>query len=180
MDQLRDGRAHFGCGVTEQPIVDREAGGSLEIIAGNVNRLPFDLIASPDVQSFEDMRGATVGVSSLEAGSSSLVMRMFARHGLRQPTTTRKHEPDSTAPGSSEPPGRGRLGRVIPNDAALDATLAPEAVPGTRSLCDPLAEVDHLSATRTSSVVRSRGRSDARSSHEELERSGPPPACRWL
>jgi ABC-type nitrate/sulfonate/bicarbonate transport system substrate-binding protein len=84
-ERLKDGRAQIGCGVTEHVILDSESGGSLEIIAGNVNRLPFDLIASPGIRSFEDMRGKTVGVSSLEAGSSSLVMRLFSAHGLEFP-----------------------------------------------------------------------------------------------
>jgi NitT/TauT family transport system substrate-binding protein len=85
IDRLKDGRAQFGCGVTEQVILDTERGGSLEIIGGNINKLPFDLIAAPDISTFEDMRGKTVGVSSVEAGSSSLVMKMFAAHGLHYP-----------------------------------------------------------------------------------------------
>jgi ABC-type nitrate/sulfonate/bicarbonate transport system substrate-binding protein len=83
--RLKDGRVQFACGVTEQVILDSESGGDLEIIGGNVNRLPFDLIAAPSIHSFEDMRGKTVGVSSLDAGSSSLVMRLFAAHGLEYP-----------------------------------------------------------------------------------------------
>jgi NitT/TauT family transport system substrate-binding protein len=84
-ERLKDGRVQFACGVTEQVILDSESGGRLEIIGGNVNRLPFDLIARPSIRSFEDMRGKTVGVSSLEAGSSSLVMKLFAAHGLEYP-----------------------------------------------------------------------------------------------
>jgi ABC-type nitrate/sulfonate/bicarbonate transport system substrate-binding protein len=84
-ERLRDGRVNLACGVTEHVILDAEGGGDLAIIGGNVNRLPFDLIAAPSVRSFDDMRGRTVGVSSLEAGSSSLVMELFAEHGLRYP-----------------------------------------------------------------------------------------------
>ncbi|WP_433036701.1 ABC transporter substrate-binding protein [Actinomycetospora sp. CA-053990] len=85
VERLRDGRAQVGCGVTEQVILDAEQGGSLVIVGGNVNKLPFDLVAAPDVHSFADMRGRTVGVSSLEAGSSSLVMKLFEAHGLHHP-----------------------------------------------------------------------------------------------
>jgi NitT/TauT family transport system substrate-binding protein len=83
--RLKDGRVQLACGVTEQVILDSEQGGNLEIIAGNVNRLPFDLIARPGIRSFDDMRGRTVGVSSLDAGSSSLVMKLFSAHGLEHP-----------------------------------------------------------------------------------------------
>jgi ABC-type nitrate/sulfonate/bicarbonate transport system substrate-binding protein len=84
-ERLKDGRVQLAAGVTEQVILDSEHGGKLEIIAGNVNRLPFDLIARPGIRSFEDMRGRTVGVSSLDAGSSSLVMELFTAHGLEHP-----------------------------------------------------------------------------------------------
>ena len=83
--RLKAGEVQFSCGVTEHVILDSESGGDLEIIGGNVNRLPFSLIAHGSIRSFEDMRGKTVGVSSLEAGSSSLVMKLFSAHGLEYP-----------------------------------------------------------------------------------------------
>lgn len=84
-DRLKDGRVELACGITEHVILDAETGGRMEIIGGNVNRLPFSLIAGKSIRGFADMRGKTVGVSSLEAGSSSLVMRLFAAHGLQYP-----------------------------------------------------------------------------------------------
>ena len=84
-DRLKDGRVQLACGITEHVILDAESGGRLEIIGGNVNRLPFSLIAGKSIRGFADMRGKVVGVSSLEAGSSSLVMRLFAAHGLEYP-----------------------------------------------------------------------------------------------
>jgi ABC-type nitrate/sulfonate/bicarbonate transport system substrate-binding protein len=84
-DRLRDGRVALACGVTEHVVLDSENGGDLEIIGGNVNKLPFSLIAGKDIKSFADLRGKTVGVSSIEAGSSSLVMQLLAEHGLRYP-----------------------------------------------------------------------------------------------
>ena len=62
-----------------------ETGGESVILGGNVNRLPFSLIAGKGVRGWEDMRGKVVGVSSLDAGSSSLVLRLFEAHGLRHP-----------------------------------------------------------------------------------------------
>ncbi len=88
-DRLRDGRVQLAFGITEHVILDAEAGGRTEIIGGNVNRLPFSLIAGKSIRSFEDMRGKTVGVSSLDAGSSSLVMQLFAAHGLHHPADYR-------------------------------------------------------------------------------------------
>jgi ABC-type nitrate/sulfonate/bicarbonate transport system substrate-binding protein len=84
-NRIRDGRAQLGYGITEHVVLDSEAGGYLEIIGGNVNRLPFSLIAGKNIRSFEDLRGKTVGVSSIEAGSSSLVMKLLAARGLEYP-----------------------------------------------------------------------------------------------
>jgi ABC-type nitrate/sulfonate/bicarbonate transport system substrate-binding protein len=84
-NRLIDGRVQLAFGITEHVILDAEAGGRTEIIGGNVNRLPFSLIAGKSIRGFEDMRGKVVGVSSLQAGSSSLVMRLFEAHGLRHP-----------------------------------------------------------------------------------------------
>ena len=83
--RLQDGRLDLALGVTEHIILDSESGGSLEIIGGNVNRLPFSLIAGKDIHSFEDLKGRTIGVSSVQAGSSSLVMKIMESHGLHYP-----------------------------------------------------------------------------------------------
>src|SRR4029077_12138150 len=81
-DRLRDGRVDLALGVTEHVVLDSERGGHLAIIGGNVNKLPFSLIAGRDIKSFADLKGRRIGVSSIEAGSSSLVMQLLAEQGL--------------------------------------------------------------------------------------------------
>src|SRR5215470_17207775 len=84
-NRLRDGRAELAYGITEHVVLDSEAGGFLEIVGGNVNRLPFSFITGKNIRTFEDLRGKVVGVSSIEAGSSSLVMKLLAARGLEHP-----------------------------------------------------------------------------------------------
>jgi ABC-type nitrate/sulfonate/bicarbonate transport system substrate-binding protein len=84
-ERLRDGRVDLAYGITEHVILDREGGGSLTIIGGNVNKLPFSLIARPEIRDISGLRGKVIGVSSLEAGSSSLVMKLLAARGLTYP-----------------------------------------------------------------------------------------------
>lgn len=84
-DRLRDGRVDLAYGITEHVILDREAGGDQVIIGGNVNRLPFSLIAGKSIRRIEDLRGKVIGVSSVEAGSSSLVIKLLEAHGLHYP-----------------------------------------------------------------------------------------------
>src|SRR5215212_5363828 len=83
--RVRDGRAQLACGVTEHVVLDAEGGGRQAIIGGNVNKLPFSFIARPEVRGLEDLRGRRIGVSSIRAGSSSLVMRLLAARGLGYP-----------------------------------------------------------------------------------------------
>ena len=84
-DRVRTGRAQLAYGVTEHVILDAESGGHQVIIGGNVNRLPFSLIARAGIASLKDLRGKRIGVSSLRAGSSSLIMKLLAAEGLQYP-----------------------------------------------------------------------------------------------
>jgi ABC-type nitrate/sulfonate/bicarbonate transport system substrate-binding protein len=83
--RIRDGRAQLGYGITEHVVLDSEAGGFLEIVGGNVNKLPFSFVTGKNIRTVEDLRGKTVGVSSIEAGSSSLVMKLLSARGLEYP-----------------------------------------------------------------------------------------------
>ena len=83
--RLAEGHLQLALDVTENVILNSERGGRLEIIGGNVNRLPFSFIARPHIKTWQDLRGARIGVSSISAGSSSLVMKLLAGHGLRHP-----------------------------------------------------------------------------------------------
>lgn len=84
-DRLRDGRAQLAYGVTEHVILDAEAGGRQRIIGGNVNRLPFSFIARAGIADYAGLRGRRIGVSSLRAGSSSLIIKLLAARGLHWP-----------------------------------------------------------------------------------------------
>ena len=55
---LAAGQFQIDLGVTENVILNRERGGRLGILAGNVNRLPFSLITQPSVRKITDLRGA--------------------------------------------------------------------------------------------------------------------------
>jgi ABC-type nitrate/sulfonate/bicarbonate transport system substrate-binding protein len=141
-DRLRDGRAQLAYGITEHVVLDSEAGGSLEIIGGNVNRLPFSFIAGKSISTFEDLRGKTVGVSSLDAGSSSLVMKLLAARGLEYP---RDYQMRAVGPILT----RWDMLRSGEIDAGLQgAPLNYMAVDqGFPSLCEPRDEVPYFQFT---------------------------------
>lgn len=140
--RLRDGRAQLAYGVTEHVILDAESGGRTAIIGGNVNKLPFSLIAKADIEGLEGLRGKRIGVSSLRAGSSSLIMKLLAARGLHWPAD---YELVPCGPILA----RWDLLRSGEIDAGLQgAPLNRIAIEqGFRSLCEPRDEVPHFQFT---------------------------------
>lgn len=141
-ERLRNGRAQLAYGVTEHVILDAEAGGRSVIIGGNVNKLPFSLIARAGIAGIEGLRGKRIGVSSLRAGSSSLVMKLLAARGL--------HYPDDYELVPCGPIlARWDLLRSGGIDAGLQGaplnSIALEE--GFVSLCEPRDEVPHFQFT---------------------------------
>ena len=54
-------------------------------IGGNLNTLPLTLIANPRFKKPEDLRGASLGTSSLTEGTALYTMEILSRHGLHYP-----------------------------------------------------------------------------------------------
>jgi ABC-type nitrate/sulfonate/bicarbonate transport system substrate-binding protein len=140
--RLRDGRAQLAYGVTEHVILDAESGGHTAIIGGNVNKLPFSLIARAGIEGLEGLRGKKIGVSSLRAGSSSLIMKLLAARGLHWPAD---YELVPCGPILA----RWDLLRSGEIDAGLQgAPLNRIAIEqGFHSLCEPRDEVPHFQFT---------------------------------
>jgi ABC-type nitrate/sulfonate/bicarbonate transport system substrate-binding protein len=69
----------------EGAIASYANGGPLRIIGGNLNTLPLTLIANPRFKRPEDLRGASLGTSSLTEGTALYTIEMLSRHGLHYP-----------------------------------------------------------------------------------------------
>lgn len=81
-EAIKSGRIEVGVGSPEHVVHDVESGGDLRMFGGNVNRLTHSLIVQPEIRRIEDLRGKVIGVSALNAGTSSLFIDLLARHGL--------------------------------------------------------------------------------------------------
>ena len=79
-DRLREGRAQLAYGVTEHVILDAESGGGQVIIGGNVNKLPFTLVARPGIRGFEDLRGKRKQLVQKAATPPAVLPDAFALH----------------------------------------------------------------------------------------------------
>jgi ABC-type nitrate/sulfonate/bicarbonate transport system substrate-binding protein len=82
---VKNGEVDIAITPPEGAIRDCVGGGSLRIIAGNVNRLPLSLIANPRIRRFQDLRGATLGTSSMTEGTALYTMEVLRHHGLHYP-----------------------------------------------------------------------------------------------
>ena len=82
---LKTGAAQIGMTTPEGAIIDRANGGRLEIIAGNSNKLLFSLVARPHFHGIDELRGATIGVSSLNEGTTFILQEILTAHGLHAP-----------------------------------------------------------------------------------------------
>src|SRR5262245_23091690 len=67
--QLLAGQAQVSIVGPDAVLIDSSKGGPLRIIAGIVPKPPLFVIAKPAIKTFEQLRGATIGVLSLTEGS---------------------------------------------------------------------------------------------------------------
>ena len=57
----------------------------VEILAGLVDRPPLALVCRKGLSSFEELRGKSIGTTSLREGTVQLIRAMLAEHGLHYP-----------------------------------------------------------------------------------------------
>jgi len=58
--------------------------GKLKIVLGSASTLIFSLLAANSVNGYGDLKGGRIGVSTIAAADTSVVIRMFAAHGLNK------------------------------------------------------------------------------------------------
>jgi ABC-type nitrate/sulfonate/bicarbonate transport system substrate-binding protein len=82
---VKAGEADLAITPPEGAIADEVAGGALRILAGNVNRLPLSLIATPRFTRIEELKGKVLGTSTMTEGTAIYTREMLSRHGLNYP-----------------------------------------------------------------------------------------------
>jgi len=81
-DAVRTGKAQVGLGTPESVLSDPDADQGLLIVGGNARTLSNGLIARRGIDTIDQLRGCTIGVSHRSEGTALLVMEMLAAHGL--------------------------------------------------------------------------------------------------
>ncbi len=82
-EDLKAGRVQISVSTPESVIVDGYRGGSLRLIAGNAQKLPHYIIAKPEIQRLDQLRGARFGVLSMNEGTTYMVRHLAKVAGLK-------------------------------------------------------------------------------------------------
>ena len=82
---LVGGSTQFDATTVDAMISAVDKGQELEVIGGIINGATYRLVATKKFQSFKDLKGATIGVSSLTSGSTVLLRLMLEKNGLNYP-----------------------------------------------------------------------------------------------
>jgi len=70
---LKAGTIQIGISSIETVIEDGYKGGSLRLVAGSAQRPPHFIIAQPEIKTFADLKGKTIGVVSMHEGTTFFV-----------------------------------------------------------------------------------------------------------
>ena len=72
-------------GVDPAPvIISAEKGSDLAIVAGQINKPTYSVVVRPDINSIEDLRGKTLGVSNVKTGEVVFLKKALSKYGLRE------------------------------------------------------------------------------------------------
>ncbi len=70
---------------TEGCVVAMSKGAGIKIVAGDFTKALYYLITGPKYKKVEDLKGGTMGVINLSSGSTVLLEKILAAHGLKYP-----------------------------------------------------------------------------------------------
>lgn len=56
-----------------------EKGAKVRIVSGNMEKIPYDLVARPEIKSGADLKGKTIGVSTLTGGTTLMLQEIIEK-----------------------------------------------------------------------------------------------------
>ena len=70
---------------TQGCVVAMSKGAEIKIIAGDFTKALYYMITGPKYKKVEDLKGSTMGVINISSGSTVLLQKILAAHGLKYP-----------------------------------------------------------------------------------------------
>lgn len=82
-EDLKSGKVQVAMGPPESVIIDAYQGGSLRVVGGNAGKLPHFIITKPEIKSLAQLKGAKIGVLSLQEGTTHVIREIASVAGLK-------------------------------------------------------------------------------------------------
>jgi len=79
---LASGSINLGGPSPDAVINAVEHGSNLAFVGGEVNKMAYTLVAAKDVKTYADLKGKTMAVIGVQEGSTVVLKKMLADHGL--------------------------------------------------------------------------------------------------
>ncbi len=82
-EDLKSGKVQVAMGPPESVITDAYQGGSLRVVGGNAGKLPHFIITRPEIKTLAQLKGAKIGVLSLQEGTTHVIREIATVAGLK-------------------------------------------------------------------------------------------------
>lgn len=84
VQQTAAGSVHVAGAVPDAVVLGAQQGAEVSMMAVTIQGSPLGVVAQPEMDDWEDLRGETVGVSALAGGEIAILRRLLAEHGLEE------------------------------------------------------------------------------------------------
>jgi ABC-type nitrate/sulfonate/bicarbonate transport system substrate-binding protein len=84
LQYLATGAIELSSITVELALSAMEKGADFKFLASENDRLSFVLMARPDIKSYADLRGKTLGVTQLQESTASLIRLLLEKHGVKR------------------------------------------------------------------------------------------------
>lgn len=81
---LATGACNIGSITTEVAISAVDKGADFKFVGSEDDRISFVFMARPEIKSFDDLRGKTIGVTQLQESTATMIRLLMEKHGVKR------------------------------------------------------------------------------------------------
>jgi len=81
---IATGACNIGSITTEVAISAVDKGADFKFVGSEDDRISFVFLARPEIKSFDDLRGKTIGVTQLQESTATMIRLLLEKHGIKR------------------------------------------------------------------------------------------------
>ena len=81
---IATGACNIGSITTELAVTAIDKGANFKFIGAEDDRIAFVMLSRPEIGSFEDLRGKTIGVTQLQESTATMIRLLLEKHGVHR------------------------------------------------------------------------------------------------